>query len=230
MLRNCLLWECSTPKIQVVESTGKTLLKALNRLWKIARLTSQTISKQFYLNNFFINLTKMNKIKHAVKLPMWTAQDTNSVFRLVLVFRLTQFSSNSWHMEQVTIPLTVPILMRLAAIQQSCCDSISWDDNTPGTRCLPCSKKMLKLNSIIINWYYCVLSDSDTHFCQTPVIDHWKSQKTDYSNPHQDLGLIKLQFRLLLVSCPFVIPLDNPAILFSHQSQASGQRRTQTCW
>ena len=34
---------------------------------------------------------------------------------------------------------------------------------------------------------------SKAHFRQSPVIDRLKSQKTNYSNPPQDLGLIKIQ-------------------------------------
>ena len=35
---------------------------------------------------------------------------------------------------------------------------------------------------------------SDAHFHQSPVIGWLKSQKTDCSNPHQDLGLIEIKF------------------------------------
>ena len=46
---------------------------------------------------------------------------------------------------------------------------------------------------------------SDAHFHQCPVIDWLKSQKTDCSNPCQDLGLIEIT--VLVVSCHRLIKI-----------------------
>ena len=72
-------------------------------------------------------------------------------------------------------------------------------------------------------------SCSDAHGCQSPVTDLLKSQKTDCSNPHQDLGPIKMQFWSPRV--PFFLWCCGQAChCFPTTFQASGQLKTQTRW
>ena len=55
---------------------------------------------------------------------------------------------------------------------------------------------------------------SDAHGCQSPVTDQLKSQKTDCSNPHQDLGPIKMLFWSPRVPFFFYDAADKLAIAF----------------
>ena len=59
---------------------------------------------------------------------------------------------------------------------------------------------------------------SDAHCCQSLVIDWLKSQRSDCSNPHQDLSLIRIQFwwSFVLLS---LMP-QTSLLLFSHQIQS----------
>ena len=79
------------------------------------------------------------------------------------------------------------------------------------------------------NCYKHTITDaSDAHFHQSPVIDQLKSQKTNCSIPHQDLGLIEMKG--LVVSWPvvFMVP-QTSLLLFYHRIQASGQHKRQRC-
>ena len=58
-----------------------------------------------------------------------------------------------------------------------------------------------------------------------------KSQKTDCSNPHQDLGLIKIQFCWSLYPTVFMMLWTSLLLFFSsHKLQAKGQHKTKMCW
>ena len=66
-------------------------------------------------------------------------------------------------------------------------------------------------------------------FRRSPVIDRWKSQKTDCSNPRQDLCPIKIQFwwsyAPLILRCCGQAYCSLPT-----EIQASDQCKRQTCW
>ena len=65
---------------------------------------------------------------------------------------------------------------------------------------------------------------SDTYFHWFPVMDQIKSKKTDCSNPHQNFGLIKIQF--WWSRDPFFLQCHGQACYsFSHQIQASAQHK-----
>ena len=55
---------------------------------------------------------------------------------------------------------------------------------------------LAKMNEVGCKWHLY----SDAYFHHSPVAGLLKSQKTDCSNPHQDLGLIEIQFMLTSTS------------------------------
>ena len=77
-------------------------------------------------------------------------------------------------------------------------------------------------------WDLQIEMTSYAHFPRSPVIEWLKFQKTSCSNPHRDLGQIKVT--VLVVFCPFFefffrVPRTS-LLLFSHQIQASGLLKT----
>ena len=100
-------------------------------------------------------------------------------------------------------------------------------DDTQKVNSLTCHRYHDSASDVRPDHGVCVFT-SDALFRRSPVTERLKSQKTDCSNPHQDLGLTEIT--VPMVSCPIVLMvLQTSLVLFSHQIQASGQRKRQRC-